>query len=126
MKYTYRISQQGGGDLFYLCMTSARTSSQSSQCLSYWSKNKPEILFAINEIKVVVKCDLEGNSGGLIYANGDELTVKIHCQDAKKVVPIVQAIVKRVQRRYAKGEPRKRVRLQEIQCYIKNLNKRTY
>lgn len=126
MKYTYRIDLQGTArDIVYLKMLFDRT--LASGYFSCGSQYPPELIKAVNQVEGVVTCTLGKTfSGGLITVNGNELVAKLETLDAKQIPLIASRIVKRVQRRFAKNESRKRIKLTNLQKAIAKLNKQTY
>jgi hypothetical protein len=65
-----------------------------------------------------------GSGGELINVDGAEITVKI--VPMQNVAEIASQIAKKVQRRFAKGESRKRVLLKDLDEAAIESNKKTY
>ena len=126
MKYTYRIDLQGNAhDIVYLKMLFDR-----NLVIGYnsSSNDKPlEVIKAVNQVEGVTTCSLGRIiDGGLIVVEGNELTVKVNTVDMKEIPALVSRLVKRIQRRFAKGEPRQRVKLTSLQQAVSKLNAKTY
>lgn len=66
------------------------------------------------------------SSSELINLNGNRLLVKISEIDPKKISILTQTIVKRVQRRIAPNESRKRVHYATLQKALEKLNAKTW
>lgn len=129
MKYTYRIDTQGlSKDSTYLVFKFDRNLSTQSTYLSTQREEIPNdvrsLLAGVNRVKGVISGTVGSfNSSGLIQVDGNELTVKIIAVDTKEIPNIADRIVKRVQRRYAKGEPRQRMNLVKLHAELVRLNK---
>jgi hypothetical protein len=126
MKYTYRIDLQGNArDIVYLKMLFDR-----NLAIGYHSSSsdKPiELVKAVNQVEGVTTCALGRIiDGGLITVEGNELVAKVNLVDMKLIPALVSRLVKRVQRRVAKGESRKRVKLTSLQQAVSKLNAKTY
>lgn len=83
-----------------------------------------DLLNALNTVNGVIPCSSSFSSGGgLIALSGNNITMQICELDPKKLVPLVQRIIKKVQRRYAPNESRKRIRQEELAAAFAALNK---
>lgn len=129
MKYTYRVTTKGRSkDSTYLVFKFDRNLSTQNTYLSTQREQIPykvrSLLAGVNRVKGVISGSAgEFNSSGLIQVDGNELTVKIIAVDSTEIPNIADRIVKRVQRRYAKGEPRQRMNLVKLHAELVRLNK---
>lgn len=129
MKYTYRIDTQGlSKDTTYLVFKFDRNLSAQSVYLSTKNDQVPKdvqaLLAGVNRVKGVISGTTGCfSSSGLIQASGNELMVQIIAVDTKEIPNIADRIVKRVQRRFAKGEPRQRMNLVKLHAELVRLNK---
>lgn len=118
MKYTYNVEAQGiNKDSIYLKFSFDRIIHRGRAY--YGWDNAPEVVFAVNNVLGVIPC----SDSGLILADGNKLTAKIAVVEAKEIPKIASRIVKRVQRRFAKGESRQRVKRKKLLADIDRLNK---
>jgi len=133
MKYTYRYDIQGNGDSHYLHMYFDRPLAASSfyRHNDDVSPKDRELSDAIAHTPNVLCNDqfagtgeLSGASAELIHVDGTALTVKI--VPHRNVPEIAKQIVKKVQRRLAPKESRRRVLKATLDAYVKRLNERTY
>lgn len=133
MKYTYNYDIQGGGNSHYLHIHFDRQLSQ--QC--FYRSHIKETLFTPPPKPVIelmnaiahtpnVCCDDSKDATSftseLINVDGTEITVRI--VPNRNITEIVNQIAKKVQRRFAKGETRQRVKLQDLQKLADTINER--
>jgi len=134
MKYTYHISLQGGPagpnyiEFQLDRQISGKYCSFGSDIIGPDSPKLREMLEAISNTPNVVKPvpgDYRSGSG-LIVADGTRLLVQIVGCQTRRVPEIANQLIKKVQRRMAKGERRQRIQYKALQTYIKQLNAKTY
>lgn len=134
MKYTYFLSIQGNDrSSHYLVMQFDRQLSGRSYYRDHDFSHPPalvkELMEALANTPNVIKGDYfnsepRGSGGELIHVDGAEITVKI--VPMHNVPEIAKQIAKKVQRRFAKGEGRKRIMLKELDDYAAALKAKTY
>lgn len=127
MKYSYKIDREGSGSTYVKIKVDRNISDRSlyrgsSFLEKYANKTQINLMDAINSTPGVVKGSKNDITGaGHIHLEGNAVTVRIIAQ--LDMAEITKQIVKKIQRRYAKGEARKRILEAEILAKIDRLNK---
>jgi Holliday junction resolvasome RuvABC ATP-dependent DNA helicase subunit len=128
LKYTYHVDLQGLDRSTYLNFQFDRVLSTQSFYLSTSGRFVPpvelDLLKGVNDVKGVVKGSPGDYSSSLINVSGNTLIVKIIGVVPSEIPNIADRIVKRVQRRFAKGEARQRVNREKVIAEIDALNVR--
>jgi Holliday junction resolvasome RuvABC ATP-dependent DNA helicase subunit len=129
LKYTYHVDLQGlDRSTTYLNFQFDRVLSTQSFYLSTSGRFVPpvelDLLKGVNDVKGVVKGSPGDYSSSLINVSGNTLIVKIIGVVPSEIPNIADRIVKRVQRRFAKGEARRRVNRDKVIAEIAALNVR--
>ena len=126
MKYTYKVVVEGlDKSSIYLKFCFDRVIYNGSVYFRS-DNNPPEILSALNSVDGIMPCSGNFSGSGLLLLEGNELTARIMAVEAKQIPKIANRIVKRIQRRFAKGEPRQRVKREKLLADIEKLNKRIF
>lgn len=134
MLYTYKWIQQAGGlgncgylEFAFDRQLSHRTLYRDNGFRESAKKEELELMDAVANTKGVIKgCLRVTSSGGLVKLEGNELLAQVHVLQASDAVRTANNIVKKVQRRLAKGEPRRRIKKADLDEQVKKLNARTW
>jgi len=129
MKYTYR-AEAGTSDALYLKFSfdrqlSDRYRSRGSSVLAPHTPELRDLMEAVARTRHVIASlnpIKDVNYSELIVANGSELTVKCVLFPTAGIPELANQIVKKVQRRFAKGEPRRRIKQKELQAELDRVN----
>jgi len=116
MKYAYTIDVQAHGKSHYLTIFLDRVMFTGDHYRShdYLNKQSAELKRFLNEV-----AKSPGVHGEHVHLEGSKLTVEV-C--AFNIGHTVEVLVKRLQRKFAPGEGRKRVSLEEVNATAKALN----
>ncbi len=134
MNYTYRYEIQGGGSAHYVKLVFDRVLSGNSVYRSGILREKAspkvcELMDAIADTPNVIKTrdnDFTGPSE-LIHVSGCEILVAVAPFIGGVNIPeVANQIIKKVQRRFAKGENRKRILYKDLEAKQKALNLKTW
>jgi len=114
MKYTYTIDRQGlSKELYYVTITFDRTILRGDFYQGH-SFNPSDANILLDNLAKTADTD-----GDFVNVRGSNVKVKM---SPFAIAKGVKNVVKKIQRRYAKGESRRRVSAKELDVMIETLN----
>ncbi len=133
MKYTYRYKVEGEHTAYLEFMFDRQLSDQHyyrnvTKLAPPVGSPQENLLNAVASVKGVISNDAPTEYVGseLSLLNGNILLIRVAEINVKQIPLLASTIVKKVQRRIARGESRKRITFKQLEAEIKRLGKITW